>query len=217
MLSGCIMIEPCFEPDVPQCITSISETPTTPGTVTSNAPTAVESDPETRPWETIQQATEKTSPDGMISDATNDFDPESLQKLPRKATFSENLKRVGTSLSDRIPLHWRANYLSEGRNSQRIDDHPEGYPRFAAFMNSDENFLIARRYGLLHARVMLYRQAELAGLERDLVALDKEDAEEDDRALKAAKFLHRGDRGDYRMELIAKIEEKLRQYGERLS
>jgi hypothetical protein len=38
-----------------------------------------------------------------------------------------------------------------------VDDHPNGYPRFAAFMNSDENFLMCRKYGFLHNRVLLYR------------------------------------------------------------
>ncbi|KAK6390006.1 hypothetical protein LTR65_006059 [Meristemomyces frigidus] len=142
----------------------------------------------------------------------NDFDPESLSKLPRRATVSESIKRVGTALTEKLPVHWRTNYLAEGRHSQRIDDHPNGYPRLASFMNSDENFLIARRYSLLHTRVMLYRQAELAQLERDLLELDKEDAGEKDRALKGVKFLARGPRGADRKELIGEIEEKLKQY-----
>lgn len=103
---------------------------------------------------------------------------------------------------------------SEGGHSTRIDDHPMGYPRLASLMSSDENFLVARRYGLLHVRVMLYRQAELAQLERDLFKLDREVAEVGDRALKGAKFLHQGVNGEYRAELIAKIEEKLKQHGE---
>jgi len=140
-------------------------------------------------------------------------DPESLAKLPRRATIAETVKRVGTSFSERVPPHWRANYLSEGRHSSRIDDHPEGYPRFAAFLNSDENFLVARRYGLMHTRIMLYRQAELAKLEQALFDLDREDAQDEDRALRGVKFVERGDRGEDRVELIDKIEEKLKQYG----
>lgn len=164
----------------------------------------------------IDQETDCVTLPANASDSNNGYDPESLQKLPRRFTISESLKRAGTSFSERIPAYWRTNYLSEGRHSQRIDDHPEGYPRFAALLNSDENFLIARRFGLLHTRVMLYRQADLAQLESDLNALDREDAEDDDRALKGAKFLSRGKRGSYRMELIAKIEEKLKHYGKLL-
>lgn len=144
---------------------------------------------------------------------TEQHDPESLQPLPRRTTLRDSLKRVGTTLSEKVPPHWRKNYLREGRNSQRIDDHPDGYPRFAAFMNSDENFLVARRYGLLHTRVMLYRQAELAELEQELLDLDKDDAAEKDRALRGVKFLRRGEKGGYREELISKTEEKLKQYG----
>jgi len=206
------MTELRAEVESPPCSPTSPRTPTTPATMLSDAATAIDSEPEKEAITSIQR-----SPTIVLSsrDAPgHDHDPESLQKLPRRPTLSESLKRAGTSLSSRIPPHWRTNYLSKGRHSQRIDDHPDGYPRFAAFMNSDENFLMARRYGLLHTRVMLYRQAELARLERELLALDKEDADEDDRALKGAKFLARGERGEYRMELIGKIEDKLKQYGE---
>lgn len=46
-----------------------------------------------------------------------------------------------------------------------MDDRPLGYPRFAAFIDSDENFFLARQYSLLHTRIMHYRQAELAQME----------------------------------------------------
>ena len=39
-----------------------------------------------------------------------------------------------------------------------VDDHPIGYPQLAAFIKSDNNFLIARKYGVLRARVLLYHQ-----------------------------------------------------------
>ncbi|KAK4994332.1 hypothetical protein LTR66_005604 [Elasticomyces elasticus] len=62
-----------------------------------------------------------------------------------------------------------------------------GYPRLASFLNSDDNFLICRRFGVLHNRVMLYRQDELDQLEAHLMALDAEDADEDPRALMSRK------------------------------
>lgn len=56
-----------------------------------------------------------------------------------------------------------------------VDDHPIGYPQLAAFIKSDNNFLIARKYGVLRARVLLYRQDELSVLEKDLIAMDRDD------------------------------------------
>lgn len=186
---------------------SSPSSPRTPVTFESSGSTAVgDIEPST--------AGSEKSPLETTATRDDDCDPETLEKLPRRPTVSESIKRVGTALSERIPVHWRTNYLAEGRHSQRIDDHPNGYPRLAALMNGDENFLIARRFGFLHTRVTLYRQAELAQLERDLLELDAEDAEDKDRALKGVKFLARGPRGADRMELIGKIEEKLKQYGE---
>jgi len=172
---------------------------------------------ESRPQTSSDEKATCTPAPASTGAGESGYDPESLAELPRRTTLVETVKRVGTSFSGRLPAHWRTNYLHEGRHSSRIDDHPDGYPRFAAFVNSDENFLIARRYGLMHTRVMLYRQAELAQLEKELLDLDVEDAEEEDRALKGVKFVGRGDRGEYRAELIDKIDEKLKQYGETLT
>lgn len=56
-----------------------------------------------------------------------------------------------------------------------VDNHPIGYPQLVAFIKSDNNFLIARKYGFLRARVLLYRQDELSVLEKDLIAMDRDD------------------------------------------
>ena len=167
------------------------------------APVAIEK-------EVIEGTTPEITSQNVPSDT---FDPEAQQHLPRRGTLTESLKRAGTSLSSRIPPHWRPNHLADGRNSQRIDDHPMGYPRLGSLMNSDENFLLCRRYSLLHTRVMLYRQAELAQLERELFELDQEDEQDQDRALKSVKFLGVGEKGEDRTELIQRIDEKLKEYG----
>jgi hypothetical protein len=57
-----------------------------------------------------------------------------------------------------------------------LEECPRGYPRLAAFLDSDENFMIYRRFGFLHARVLLQKQDELRELEEDLDQLDKKDA-----------------------------------------
>lgn len=97
--------------------------------------------------------------------------------------------------------------------SYLVDDHPKGYPQFAAFMNCDDNFLMCRRFGFLHDRVLLYRQDELTQLERDLVEMDSLDAEEDPLSLQSRK---RDDAREFeltRKGLIDKIDSKLKQYG----
>ena len=102
-------------------------------------------------------------------------------------------------------------------NHNAVDDHPEGYPQFAAYINSDDNFLIARKYGFLRSRVLLYRQDELAVLERDLVALDEDDAENEDQKirLRSRKVDEQADTDPVysRKVLIQKIDDKLKEYG----
>ncbi len=51
-----------------------------------------------------------------------------------------------------------------------------GYPRVAAFMDSDDKFMIYRRFGFLYYRLLLDKQDELRRIERDLDSIDKRDA-----------------------------------------
>lgn len=100
----------------------------------------------------------------------------------------------------------------------RIDGHPEGYPQLAAFIDSDENFLMCRRFGWLNSRVLLYRQDELAKLEETLIDMDDEDITyKGGLTLKSRK--EDDDREDIeeqysRSTLINQIDTKLKEYRE---
>ena len=125
----------------------------------------------------------------------------------RKSDGREKLVQRSTSQAYELPDTY------QNADITIVDDHPEGYPQLAAFVNSDENFLMCRRFGFLHTRVMLYRQDELASLERQLVLMDEEDVDLDPLALKSR------DRDDQRPEqpsrksLIQIIDDKLKEYG----
>lgn len=118
-----------------------------------------------------------------------------IRRLPRRLT---NLT-IGSKEKEDVEL-----------NPQCIDYHPSGYPKLAAWLNSDENFLMCRRYGFLHSRVLLYRQDELRALEEDLLELDLEDKEADPR-VHMSRVLD-DSRNDERKKLIRKIDEKLKEY-----
>ncbi|KAL5313879.1 hypothetical protein ACEPPN_018302 [Leptodophora sp. 'Broadleaf-Isolate-01'] len=55
--------------------------------------------------------------------------------------------------------------------------------RKSAFMDSDENFMIYRRFGFLHARLLLQKQDELRLMEEALDRLDRDDISENPKAL----------------------------------
>jgi hypothetical protein len=80
-------------------------------------------------------------------------------------------------------------------------------------MNSDENFLICRKYGFLHNRVLLYRQDELRELEQQLLLLDKTSNQQDDRVVKSRKAEERLI-GEEKRVLINEIDDKLREYND---
>ena len=84
-----------------------------------------------------------------------------------------------------------------------------------AFINSDDNFLIARKYGFLRSRLLLYHQDELSVLEKGLLALDNDDKE--NRALALRSRRNDEDTDDdpetSRKVLMGKISDKLKEYG----
>lgn len=101
-------------------------------------------------------------------------------------------------------------------NQILVDDHPKGYPQLAAFIDSDSNFLMCRRFGFLHSRVLLYRQDELTDLENKLIDMDGLDKDELPLALTSRKIDDGRDdiEEQYtRKTLINTIDQKLKEYG----
>ncbi|KAI4175770.1 MAG: hypothetical protein LQ343_001383 [Gyalolechia ehrenbergii] len=89
-------------------------------------------------------------------------------------------------------------------------------------MDSDDNFMIYRRFGFLYSRVLLSKQDELRQLEEDLDALDRSDASGTDRTRKCLKSQSKDyareklDGVQTRKELLQAVESKLYQYGQYL-
>ena len=93
-----------------------------------------------------------------------------------------------------------------------VDDFFDGYPKLAAFMESDANFMEFRQYKYLRIRRLLHMQAELKEMEDQLSHLDAQDAEHDEINLKSRD---RDDKQKWprRKELLEDIHCKLDQYG----
>ncbi|ORY17224.1 hypothetical protein BCR34DRAFT_555651 [Clohesyomyces aquaticus] len=133
-------------------------------------------------------------------------------------TVDRNFRRfLGLSLPVPANLDDIEDDLAESEDGgpldcQSIDDHPNGYPRLAALLNSDEDFLICRQYGFLHNRVLLYRQDELRELEQKLLVMDNITQEKDDTMLKCRMREER--ETDERRALINRIDDKLREYND---
>ena len=119
----------------------------------------------------------------------------------------------GSYKSSAVMMHLLNYWRNQYANTVTVDDHPEGYPQLAAFINSDENFLMCRRFGFLHSRVLLYRQDELSEMERELIDMDDADKHEDPLMLRSRKKDYADDQPFSRRSLIQTIDEKLKAYG----
>ncbi|TVY12821.1 hypothetical protein LARI1_G008946 [Lachnellula arida] len=85
-----------------------------------------------------------------------------------------------------------------------VEQYPQGYPRLAAFLDSDENFMIYRRFGYLHARLLLYKQDELRAFEKQLDRMDRKDAYPGTQ-----RFLQCRESDDYRVQPVGKSRKEL--------
>jgi hypothetical protein len=88
-----------------------------------------------------------------------------------------------------------------------VESHRQGYPRLAAFMNNDSNFVVFRAFGRLHARILLHKQDEIIELEQTLMQLDNGE----DTAYYLSSRRH--DLNTERRGILMKLETKLVEYG----
>ncbi|KAE9375175.1 hypothetical protein N431DRAFT_436695 [Stipitochalara longipes BDJ] len=100
---------------------------------------------------------------------------------------------------------------------RQLEKYPEGYPRISAYIDSDSDTPLFRRFGILHARSLLYKQVELTELEAQLDKLDKEDegepgADDNKWRLGHSISLAGGKENEKRRDLMKKIDEKLEEY-----
>ena len=99
-----------------------------------------------------------------------------------------------------------------------FEDLPEGWPQFAAFLHSQDNFPSFRRFGLLHMRTLVQSQAELQHLERKLHSLDHTDSVPGSGHEWRLKMLDYESAPDAaQRDLIRTIKEKLLVYGQSYS
>ncbi|EOA88824.1 uncharacterized protein SETTUDRAFT_106391, partial [Exserohilum turcica Et28A] len=87
-----------------------------------------------------------------------------------------------------------------------VEDRRNGYPRLAAFINSDLDFVVFRRFGHLHVRYLLYLQDEIAEMEQQLHTLDR---------IEPCSFYlntRRRDRNQERGRILKTLGEKLFDY-----
>ncbi|KAF3227112.1 hypothetical protein TWF106_010600 [Orbilia oligospora] len=108
--------------------------------------------------------------------------------------------------------------VTQKRRPIPVHDVPLGYSKLAAFIDLEDDLAIFRRFSRLHARLLLYRQADIEEIEEDLAELDMIEEEEARNAGTPDNALNRSwrrekDLDEYRVELVKKLRKSMKEYG----
>ncbi|KAL8912468.1 MAG: hypothetical protein Q9172_007500, partial [Xanthocarpia lactea] len=57
----------------------------------------------------------------------------------------------------------------------QLETFPKGFPRVACFLDSDDCFMVYKRFGIVFSRLLLNKQDEIRHMEDELQAMDKTD------------------------------------------
>lgn len=102
-----------------------------------------------------------------------------------------------------------------------VQDYPTGFPRTSRFLDSDDAFMVYRRFGTVYSRLLLSKQDEMKSMEALLLGMDKTDRDDNNGQYLQSRSLDvkRGNdipptwRGQSRVQLIEKLEKLALEYG----
>ncbi|CAD6580764.1 MAG: hypothetical protein ASARMPRED_000322 [Alectoria sarmentosa] len=114
---------------------------------------------------------------------------------------------------------------SKGWNSEvgAVEDYATGFPRISCFLDSDDAFMVYRRFGSLYSRLLLSKQDEMSKLEGRLHAMDQMDQAENNGHYLMSRTLDvereqipEAWEGQSRIQLLERLEKLALQYAELL-
>jgi hypothetical protein len=87
-----------------------------------------------------------------------------------------------------------------------------GYRGFTTFLDSDDNFLVFRRYGILNTRLLLYLQDKIAVAEKELEDIDIRFAKKETGNVNNGSF--RQEMIGERARVLEQIHDLIKEYSE---
>ena len=102
-----------------------------------------------------------------------------------------------------------------------VQDFARGFPKLACFLNSDDAFMVYRRFGMVYSRLLLNKQDEICEMEALLLGMDRMDAAHGkDRFIMSRIKDAKRDKDsipscwpETRPELLERLEKKALEYG----
>lgn len=61
-------------------------------------------------------------------------------------------------------------------NVPQVENYPRGFPKLACFLDSDDAFMVYKRFGIVFSRLLLDKQDQIRQMEARLHAMDHTDA-----------------------------------------
>ncbi|KAL8688865.1 MAG: hypothetical protein Q9218_005332 [Villophora microphyllina] len=105
---------------------------------------------------------------------------------------------------------------------RKVEDYPKGFPQLSNFLDSDDAFMVYRRFGSVFSRLLLTKQDEIRRMESTLLAMDRTDQRNGD--FEYLKTTVEDERRDTlptgwpqgRRELLVNLEKKTMEYADLL-
>jgi len=160
-----------------------------------------------RPAPNSAEESKSPSPISTLSS----FVRSTTRRIPRVSTLSTSAHKNGFKARRKS----RFGHKKPERNLhvRSLESCPNGYPRLAAFLDSDEGFMIYRRFGFVQSRLLLEKQDTLRELERQLEDYDRSCAVD---SRKAPYLITRDRRPEDREayeKLMQSLEKAFSEYG----
>ena len=109
---------------------------------------------------------------------------------------------------------------SQSADRAQVEDYPWGFPKISCFLDSDDAFMVYRRFGVVYSRLLLSKQDEMSRLEARLLAMDRTDlALENGHYLMSRPLdvereeIPEAWEGQSRVQLLEKMEKVALEYG----
>jgi hypothetical protein len=130
----------------------------------------------------------------------------------------KSVSEIYTPISKRrmtFPVSFTKSQLLHMCSLLSVENYPEGWPQLAAFQHSNDNFAIFRRFGLVHCRLLVQLEAEIALLEHELSKLDQDDAiDGSQHAWRLRTAEYKDDWDPSQRDIRKQLQDKVLAYGE---
>ncbi|KAH7308779.1 hypothetical protein BKA65DRAFT_519887 [Rhexocercosporidium sp. MPI-PUGE-AT-0058] len=171
----------------------------------------------------LDDGSEIQTPSGVLASDSSEELAQVQEDPELKDSFVKiNLRRISTTFgSGRSAQEREAEevrlYQERGYHKlikERYEEAPDGFPRLAAFISSDDDCQIYRGFKTCHNRIILHCEVELMELEKQLHDLDKRDNEHPITYHRLKRIKHRAGWDEEQNILMDKMKVKLKEYDE---